>query len=110
MARWIYLIVTAVVLVGCSYTFPLRGKIQDSDETFTGLRTINLSGASTFEIVSNKNVTCEGDFVGLDYKTFKGIMSCSDGRTGIFYFYNLDKRDDSYGELDGKKITIKLSK
>ncbi|MDZ7918494.1 hypothetical protein [Rhodoferax sp.] len=89
----------ASTLTGCSMTLPIRGQMQNSDETFTGVATGYLDGGGDLKIVSNKGVTCQGNFVYVTDRQGRGIFTCDDKRTGPFEFVSTGRRGTGTGEM-----------
>lgn len=99
-------VVVAATLSACSVTLPVRGQIQNSDETFTGTATGGLSGGGTLTIVSNKGAHCSGNFVYVTGRTGQGVFTCDDGRTGPFQFASTGMSGTGYGDLGGQRFTF----
>lgn len=108
------LIIAAVIatlcLVGCSVTLPVRGQVQNSEETFTGTATGGMSGSGSLTIVSNKGAACKGEFVYAERRRGEGIFTCNDGRTGPFQFVSSGMQGAGYGELGGQRFTFSFGK
>ena len=98
--------VAALALAGCSMTLPVRGIVQNSDETFTGSATGYMGGSGDLTIVSNKGVSCTGDFVYVTSRTGEGVFQCSDGRSGPFSFVSTGSRGTGFGDLGGERFTF----
>ena len=96
----------AIALSGCTVTEPVRGQVQNSDETFTGTATGGMNGDGTLSIVSNKGATCTGNFVYTTGRTGDGVFTCSDGRSGPFHFVSSGLSGTGYGDLGGEKFTF----
>ena len=79
--RSIYLSLTVLALAGCSMTLPVKGQVQNSQETFSGTATGYLDGGGDLTIVSSEGTTCTGNFVYVTSRNGEGVFTCSDGRT-----------------------------
>lgn len=97
-------IFSLVLLSSCSLTLPVKGRIQHSDETFTGTATGHMSGGGELKIVSNKGAACQGNFVYTTGRNGEGVFNCDDGRSGPFQFASTGKSGTGYGDLDGKRF------
>lgn len=106
----IFVCVGAAQLMACSMTLPVRGQIQNSDETFTGTATGHLDGGGELLIVSNKGATCKGNFVYVSNRDGEGVFTCDDGRTGPFQFVSTGTRGTGYGDLGGQRFTFTFGK
>lgn len=95
----------SALLAGCSMTLPVRGQVQNSDETFTGTATGYMDGGGNLTIVSNKGATCKGNFVYVSRRDGEGVFTCDDGRTGPFQFVSTGTRGTGYGDLGGQRFT-----
>ncbi len=100
------LVVVTAGLSACSVALPVRGQIQNSDETFTGTATGGLSGSGTLTIDSSKGAHCSGNFVYVTGRTGQGVFSCNDGRTGPFEFVSTGMSGTGYGDLGGQRFTF----
>lgn len=103
---WVSTVAAIATLSACSITLPVRGQVQNSDETFTGTATGGLSGSGSLTIVSNKGAHCSGDFVYVTERTGQGVFTCSDGRTGPFEFVSTGMSGTGYGDLGGQRFTF----
>ena len=102
-----YCLTTVLLAVSaCSMTVPVRGLVQNSDETFRGTATGYMDGAGNLRIVSSKGTTCEGDFVYVTRRTGEGVFQCSDGRSGPFRFVSTGSRGNGQGNLGGQIFTF----
>ena len=104
--RSIYLSLTVLVLAGCSMTLPVKGQVQNSQETFSGTATGYLDGGGDLTIVSSEGTTCTGNFVYVTSRNGEGVFACSDGRTGPFSFVSTGTRGTGHGTLGGKNFTF----
>lgn len=100
------LLLSVLVLAGCSMTLPVRGMIQDTPETFTGSATGYMDGHGTLEITSSAGAKCKGDFVYVTSRQGSGVFSCDDGRSGPFEFVSTGKRGNGTGALSGRRFTF----
>jgi len=93
------------LLAGCSMTLPVKGLIQSSSETFTGVATGYLDGGGDLKIVSSRGVSCEGSFVYVTRRQGRGIFTCSDNRTGPFDFVSTGTRGSGTGDMsNGERL------
>jgi hypothetical protein len=106
----IVLAAVSALLTGCSMTLPVRGQVQNSDETFTGTATGYMDGGGNLMIVSNKGATCKGNFVYVSRRDGEGVFTCDDGRTGPFQFVSTGTRGTGYGDLGGQRFTFTFGK
>lgn len=100
----------ALLACACSMTLPVRGNVQNSDETFTGSATGHLDGAGTLTITTTKGVSCTGNFVYVTSRQGEGTFVCSDGRTGPFEFVSTGTKGTGHGDLGGQKATFTFGK
>ena len=100
------IIFITLFLQGCSMTLPVRGQIQNKDETFTGVATGYISGGGTLKIVSSKGAVCEGNFVYINSRQGNGIFTCNDGRSGPFEFVSTGSSGTGYGDLGKDRFTF----
>jgi len=100
----------AVILQGCM-TLPVKGKVENSDEYFTGTATGNLFGTGSLKIVSSNSSICEGDFVyKIPHRLGKGDFKCNDGREGPFQFESTCTSGSGYGNLGKNHFTFSFGK
>jgi len=102
-------LIAAVLLVsvqGCSMTLPVKGKLQNTPETFTGTATGYISGSGNLKVVTSTGCACEGDFVYVTSRQGSGVFTCDDGRSGPFEFVSTGTRGTGYGDLGGERFTF----
>lgn len=99
-------IALCAALTGCSVTLPVKGRVQNSDETFTGTATGGMSGSGTLTIRSSKGPTCTGNFVYIASRQGEGVFNCDDGRTGPFSFVSTGTSGSGHGDLGGQRFTF----
>jgi hypothetical protein len=87
-------------------TLPVRGQIQNSNETFSGSATGYIDGAGTLTIISSKGVKCSGNFVYIKSRQGKGVFNCNDGRSGPFEFVSTGSHGTGFGDLGGQRFTF----
>ena len=90
----------------CSLTLPVRGQVQNSDETFTGSATGYMGGNGNLSITSSKGTVCTGDFVYVTPRTGEGVFTCNDGRSGPFQFASTGSFGTGHGSLGGQNFTF----
>jgi hypothetical protein len=90
----------------CSMTLPVRGTVQNSDESFTGTATGYLDSSGDLKIVSSRGATCEGNFVYVNRRQGDGVFQCSDNRLGPFQFVSTGRRGTGHGSLGGQTFTF----
>jgi hypothetical protein len=95
-----------LLLAACSMTLPVRGFVQNSDETFSGSATGYMDGAGVLTINSNKGASCAGNFVYVNRRQGEGVFSCTDGRSGPFRFVSTGSRGTGYGTLGSQNFTF----
>ncbi len=93
-----------ILLSGCSTTHPLRGKIQNSNETFTGTVKRYIDGTGKLTIVSSTGAKCTGVF---DPKG-EGILTCDDDRGGPFEIVSTGAKRTGDGDLGGQHFTFTI--
>lgn len=99
-------VLSAAALAGCSLTLPVRGTVQNSDETFDGTATGGLDGSGQLTLKSSKGPTCTGKFVYVSGRTGEGVFNCSDGRTGPFRFVSTGTSGTGHGDLGNQRFTF----
>lgn len=109
-ANLIILAVTAALLSACSVTLPVKGQIQNSDETFSGTATGHMDGGGEMTLLSSKGATCTGNFSYVTSRNGEGVFSCSDGRSGPFQFVSTGSRGTGYGDLGGQRFIFTFGK
>lgn len=87
-------------------TLPVRGQVQNSDETFSGTATGYMDGGGNMMLVSSKGAVCKGNFVYVTGRNGEGVFSCDDGRSGPFQFVSTGSRGTGYGDLGGQRFTF----
>ena len=95
-----------LVVAGCSTTLPVQGQLGDGSDRFTGSATGYLDGAGTLEIVSERGVSCVGEFVYVNERRGEGTFICDDGRSGPFTFVSTGMRGVGSGTLSGRTFTF----
>ena len=100
------LVASALVLVGCSLTLPVRGQLESGTETFTGEATGYLDGAGDLRIVSSEGTVCTGNFVYVTRRNGEGVFTCDDGRSGPFTFVSTGQRGTGTGRLGNETFTF----
>lgn len=98
--------IVMVTFTGCSMTLPVRGQIQNTNETFTGTATGYIDGGGDLTIVSNTGAKCTGSFVYVTRRNGEGIFKCDDGRSGPFEFVSTGTRGTGFGDLGGQRFTF----
>lgn len=91
-------------LAGCSMTLPVRGQVQDTDETFSGTATGYIDGGGTLRIVSSRGAVCDGNFVYVTRREGSGVFTCDDKRSGPFDFVSTGTRGTGRGSLGGQRF------
>lgn len=95
-----------LMLTACSMTLPVKGSLQNSDETFTGSATGYMDGGGDLKVTSSKGAACEGHFVYVSRRNGEGVFHCADGRSGPFQFVSTGTRGTGYGSLGGQNFTF----
>ena len=101
---------SAVLLVSCSMTLPVRGNVMNSGETFTGTATGYMDGGGNLTIVTSKGATCKGNFVYVSGRDGEGVFTCDDGRSGPFTFVSTGTRGTGKGDLGGERFIFTFGK
>ena len=104
--KLILLFTLITLLSGCSMTLPVRGQMQNSEETFTGTATGYLDGGGDLTIISNKGTKCTGNFVYVTKRNGEGVFNCDDGRSGPFEFVSTGTRGTGFGDLGEERFTF----
>lgn len=97
---------STLLLAGCSMTVPAQGKLQNSNETFTGTATGYADGSGNLTVVTSEGATCSGNFVYINGRQGEGVFTCDDGRSGPFQFVSTGTRGTGWGDLGGQKFTF----
>jgi hypothetical protein len=100
------LILLLAVLQSACMTLDVKGKVQNSDETFSGTATGYMNGGGNLKIISSKGAVCEGNFVYVNHRQGSGVFTCDDGRTGPFDFVSTGSSGTGYGDLGGQRFTF----
>lgn len=95
-----------VVCGACSMTLPVRGQLQNINETFTGTATGYIMGDGVLSVTMNTGVICTGNFVYVTNRNGEGVFSCNDGRSGPFHFVSTGYSGTGYGDLGGARFTF----
>ncbi len=102
------LAVVTAALVACTTTLPLAGRMERSDERFTG----SVTGAGYHEghghlsLVSSLGATCDGEFTYTSKRRGEGVLACNDGRSGTFRLSGAGNDGTGAGELRGQRFTF----
>ena len=99
-------LVCAGATAACSMTLPVRGLVQNSNETFSGTATGYADGAGDLQVVSDTGAICDGEFVYVTRRNGQGIFNCSDGRSGPFQFVSTGTCGVGHGTLGGENFTF----
>lgn len=110
MRRTGVLLVASVALAACAATAPVVGKMQKTDETFSGqVSGSGYSGGSgELTIVSSRHAECRGTFTYTSRRRGEGVLNCSDGRTGPFHIAAVNGSGTGAGELSGQRFTFSI--
>lgn len=102
--------VVAALLSACTTSAPLAGRMQRSDETFTGTVTGSgySGGTGELTIVSNRRATCTGRFTYTSRRRGEGVLNCDDGRSGPFFLSGADATGTGHGDLSGQRFTFTI--
>lgn len=103
-------LIATLTLSACSLTLPVKGTVQNSDETFTGTATGYLDRSGILKVVTSKGAVCEGDFVYVTNRQGEGVFTCDDGRSGPFEFVSTGTKGTGYGDLGGERFTFTFGK
>jgi hypothetical protein len=87
-------------------TLPLKGQVQNSDETFSGTATGYMNGSGDLQAVSSKGSVCEGNFVYITKRQGEGVFHCNDGRSGPFTFASTGSNGTGRGNLGTDNFTF----
>lgn len=106
LARHAIAALTMTLLVASSLTLPVRGIVQNSEETFTGSATGYMDQSGTLDITSSLGTHCTGDFVYVTARTGEGVFQCNDGRSGPITFVSTGRRGTGHGTLGDQNFTF----
>jgi len=101
-----YVIVACCILSACSSTLPVKGLIQDSNESFSGTTLEHANGNADLKITSNQGAVCTGNYAYITKHQGKGAFNCDDGRSGPFKFITMGEWGAGHGQLGGDKFTF----
>lgn len=91
---------------GCSLTLPVRGRMGDGSEIFTGEATGYMDRSGVLTVRSNLGTVCRGDFVYVTARYGEGTFVCEDGRSGPFTFVSTGTRGTGSGQIGGEVFTF----
>jgi hypothetical protein len=100
------IILAGLVLSGCSMTVPVEGQSSDGGETFTGKATGYTDGSGSLSIVSNKGLSCSGNFVYVTPRTGSGTFTCLNGQSGPFNFVSTGTHGSGTGKIGDRTFTF----
>ncbi len=100
----------AVVLAACAAVRPVDGRMERSDETFTGRITGSgyREGSGDLTLVSSRGTTCRGSFVYTSRRRGEGTLRCDDGRSGPFHVAGVNEEGNGAGDLSGQRFTFRF--
>lgn len=104
------LLVTALVLQGCSMTLPARGTVQTTGETFEGTATGYVDRSGILNVVTSTGVTCEGVFSYTSGSRGSGVLECEDGRVGDFEFVSSGTKGSGTGTIGDDKFIFRFGR
>lgn len=93
------------LLSACSITEPVRGKVDGTDEYFSGTATGYINDGNV-AITSNKGAKCTGKYVIVTRREGEGTFLCDDGRTGPFHFVTTGTSGTGTGILGDNNFTF----
>lgn len=99
-------------LIACSQSLPIRGQVERTNEQFVGTATGDIFGQGSLSITMDSAVTCTSQFTSKvafasSGVSSQGILNCSDGRTGNFFYSGTVHSGNGFGTLsDGHKFTF----
>src|ERR1700676_963510 len=102
MSRLALLCALAIALSACSVTVPVRGEIQNVNETFAGTTTGYMDRSGILTVICSKGASCTGDWVLETSRTGAGVFRCNDGRSGPFQFVSTGRHGNGQGSLGGQ--------
>lgn len=103
---------SCIWLAACSQSLPVSGSVQQTNERFVGTATGDIFGQGSLLITMDSAVSCTSQFTskvafastGI---SSQGIINCSDGRTGNFFYSGTVNNGNGFGTLsDGNKFTF----
>lgn len=110
MKSKITIALTAILVSACSMTLPVKGTVQNTNETFTGTATGYIDRSGVLTIVTSEGATCDGDFVYVTSRQGEGVFTCDDGRSGPFQFVSTGTKGTGHGDLGGERFTFTFGK
>jgi len=110
MHRLLLLIIPAFALAGCTSTVPsivpVKGQVQGIAETLQGTASGRAGGDGVLTITSSRGAVCVGNFVQTSKQSGEGVLTCDDGRSGLFRFSPGMAGGAGEGTLGGRAITL----
>ena len=95
-------------LAACTTTLPLNGRMERTNETFSG--TVSGSGyregTGQLTLVSSQNTSCGGNFTYTSRRRGEGVLACKDGRSGAFHLSGVGSSGTGTGELNGQRFNF----
>ncbi len=98
------ILITSLMVVGCSMTLPVHGDFNKGQEKFLGSATGQMDGSGTITMTTESGVRCNGKFQYDNPRVSgAGDFNCDDGRKGSFNFTSSGDRGTGFGRTtDGK--------
>lgn len=104
--------ISCLWLTACSQSLPVSGSVQQTNERFIGTATGDIFGQGSLSITMDSAVTCTSQFTSKvafasSGVSSQGILNCSDGRSGNFFYSGTVHNGNGFGTLsDGHKFTF----
>lgn len=93
---------------GLTMTLPTQGQVNNSTETFTGAAVVHFWGNGSLTLLTNKGITCKGDFVHVSSQEGTGTVVCEDGRLGTFSFVMAGLKGTGNGKIGGENFDFRI--
>lgn len=104
--RGLEIIALACGLAACSFTLPVNGTMEDGLETFSGTTSGGGDRSGTLNIMSNKGLSCHGDWAYTSERTGRGIFICTNGLSGPFEFTSAGRHGNGVGRIGGRRFVF----
>lgn len=103
--RLLLLLLLALTAQACT-SLAVKGQLQNSAETFTGTVTNEGAGSGLLKLISAKGAVCEGLVDYFEYEHGRGVLTCDDGRKGVFELQAFGSTGTGHGSLGSDPLTF----
>ena len=94
-------------LSACSFSMPIHGQIQKTQEPFMGKITASINQSGNLMMFFS-NTTCKGSISPINREEALGTLSCNDGRIGSFRLISVGMQITGVGQLNGEFFTFQV--